>query len=58
MNAKTQDDKKGAPEMDKHEHGSMNTFNHQKTFEGFIKFMAYGATIAICILIFMAIVDG
>ena len=44
--------------MSDHEHGKMNTFVQEKTFEGFLKMMTWGAGIAICVLIFMAIVDG
>lgn len=44
--------------MAEHEHGKMDITEHEKTFEGFIKFATWGAIISICILIFMALVNA
>ena len=44
--------------MDHHTPGSMDIRDHEKTFNGFISMVRWGAMIAICILIFMALVDG
>lgn len=44
--------------MAKHERGTMDIRSHEKTFNGFVKMVAWGAFIAVCILIFMALVDG
>ena len=44
--------------MAEHKHGEMDIRSHQKTFNGFVHMVAWGAAIAICVLIFMALVDG
>ncbi len=44
--------------MAEYKHGSMDIRNHEKTFEGFVRLVSWGACISICILIFMALVDG
>lgn len=44
--------------MAEHKHGSMNIKTHEKTFEGFIRMVTWGAGIAIGILIFMALVNA
>lgn len=42
----------------KHEHGSMDTTDHQKTFDGFMKMATYVAVGSICLLIFIYMVNG
>lgn len=44
--------------MAEHKHGSMNIEEQEKTFDGFIKFVVYGAAISIGILLFMAIFNS
>lgn len=44
--------------MAKHEHGSMDTTEHEKTFVGFLRFAAWTAGISIGILIFLALVNS
>lgn len=44
--------------MAHHTPGSMDIRAHEKTFNGFIRMVSWGAMIAIGILIFMALVDG
>ena len=44
--------------MAEHKHGEMDTSVQEKTYEGFIKASTYVAVGSICILIFMAIVNG
>lgn len=44
--------------MAEHEHGKMNIDVQEKTFEGFIKWSGYVAVVSICLLIFMALVNG
>lgn len=44
--------------MAEYEHGSMDTRDHEKTFHGFVKIITWGAFIVVCVLIFMALVDG
>jgi hypothetical protein len=46
------------PIMAEHKHGSMNITNQEKVFDGFIKMVTRGAILCICILIFMALVNG
>ena len=41
-----------------YEHGSMDIRDHQKTFHGFVRLVGWAAFVVICILIFMALVDG
>ena len=43
---------------DKHEHGSMDTSVHEKTFEGFIRVSIIVAAVSIGILIFLALVNA
>jgi hypothetical protein len=38
-----------------HKHGSMNTKVQEKTFEGFMRLVTWGAGISIAILIFLAL---
>ena len=44
--------------MAEHEHGSMDTTEQEKTFEGFIKFVVWGTAISIGILIFLALANA
>lgn len=44
--------------MSDHKHGEMNSDVQQKTFDGFLTFMSRSAIVVICILIFMALVNG
>jgi len=43
---------------EEHKHGSMDVYDHEKTFDGFIRFVTVGAVLAILILIFMALVNA
>ena len=43
---------------EKHEHGSMDTTEQEKTFEGFVKMSTWVAGISIGILIFAYLVNG
>ena len=42
----------------KHEHGSMDITEHQKTFDGFMKMATYVAVGSIALLIFIYLVNG
>ncbi|MEM0944961.1 MAG: aa3-type cytochrome c oxidase subunit IV [Pseudomonadota bacterium] len=42
--------------MAEHEHGSMDTTEHERTFDGFIKASAYVIVISVAILVFLAFV--
>jgi Ni,Fe-hydrogenase I cytochrome b subunit len=44
--------------MAEHKHGSMDTKVQEKTFEGFIRMVTWGAGISIGVLIFMALANG
>ncbi len=44
--------------MAEHKHGSMDTKVQEKTFEGFIRMVTWGAGISIGILIFMALTNA
>lgn len=43
--------------MAEHKHGEMDITVQEKTFDGFVKMATWGAIIAICVLIFMALVN-
>lgn len=43
--------------MAKHEHGKMDITEHEKTFEGFVKWSIWVAAVSIGILIFLALVN-
>ena len=43
---------------EKHEHGSMDIKDHEKTFLGFVKFTTYSVVIILLTLVFLAIVNG
>ena len=44
--------------MSDYEHGKMNIETQEKTFHGFVQAVKYGVIISICVLIFMALVNG
>lgn len=44
--------------MADHEHGSMDTTTHQKTFDGFITFTIRAVIAIIGILVFMALANA
>lgn len=44
--------------MSDHKHGNMDTSVQEKTFEGFMKYVTWGAVVSIGILIFAALVNG
>ncbi len=44
--------------MAEHKHGSMDIRAQEKTFAGFIKLTIWGAGIAICVLILMALANA
>lgn len=41
--------------MAEHEHGTMDTKSQQKTFDGFMSFVAKCVMVTVAILVFMAI---
>ncbi|MEZ7813251.1 MAG: Ni,Fe-hydrogenase I cytochrome b subunit [Paracoccaceae bacterium] len=43
--------------MAEHKHGSMDTKVQEKTFEGFLRMVAWGSGISIGILILMALIN-
>lgn len=43
---------------DEHKHGSMDTSEHEKTFEGFVKWSVRIAVVSIGILVFLAIFNS
>lgn len=44
--------------MAQHEHGKMDITTQEKTFEGFIRWVTWGAVISIVALIFLALVNA
>lgn len=44
--------------MAEYKHGSMDIKVQEKTFEGFLRMVTWGAVISIGILIFMALANG
>jgi hypothetical protein len=44
--------------MAEHKPGSMDTSVQEKTFDGFIRMVTWGAVISICVLIFMALANA
>lgn len=44
--------------MAEHKHGSMNTSVQEKTFDGFMKYSMWIAIFSICLLVFIALVNG
>lgn len=49
---------KGEAKMAEHKHGSMDIKVQEKTFEGFIRMVTWGAAISIGVLIFMALANA
>ena len=41
-----------------HEHGTMDTSVHQRTFDGFVRFMTWSAVLSILVLIFLALTNA
>ncbi len=44
--------------MTKHEHGSMDVEDHEKTFEGFVKTVGWASILILVFLLFLAMVNG
>jgi len=44
--------------MAEHKHGEMDITTHEKTFEGFIRYVVWGAAISIGALIFLALANA
>lgn len=44
--------------MSEHDHGSMDTTEQEKTFDGFVKMSARVAIASILLLVFIALVNG
>ena len=44
--------------MGEHVRGTMDIRKHEKTFEGFVRMVAWGAVAIVCLLIFIALVNG
>ena len=44
--------------MAEHKHGSMDIKDHEKTFEGFVKFTTYSVIGILIFLVFLALVNG
>ncbi len=44
--------------MADHKHGNMDTKTQEKTFDGFMRMVAWGAAISIGILIFLALTNA
>ncbi len=44
--------------MAEHKHGSMNIKTHEKTYEGFIRFITWGAAASIAALILLALANA
>lgn len=44
--------------MADHTHGNMDIRSHEKTFEGFVKFVTWGAGLVLLFLVFLALVNG
>jgi Bacterial aa3 type cytochrome c oxidase subunit IV len=62
MGQGTSDQKGAAPMADhqqpEHKHGSMDIRAHEKTFAGFTRMTVWVVVIAICVLIFMGLVNA
>ena len=50
--------KDGAHNVVEHEHGAMDIADHVRTFDGFIRFLAWTAGLSILVLIFMALTNA
>lgn len=44
--------------MDRHEEGKMDISEQEKTFEGFIALVMYGAAAALGLIVFIGLVNG
>lgn len=44
--------------MAEYKHGEMDVSVQEKTFEGFIKYVTWGAIISILLLVFIGLVNG
>ena len=44
--------------MAEHEHGKMDISTQEKTFDGFMRTVTWGAVISIGVLIFIGLVNG
>ena len=44
--------------MTEHTHGEMNVREHEKTFEGFIRFSTWVTALVIVVLVFLALVNA
>jgi Ni,Fe-hydrogenase I cytochrome b subunit len=44
--------------MAEHKHGEMDIREHEKTFEGFVRFSVWVVAISLAILIFLALVNA
>ena len=44
--------------MADHKHGDMDTSVQEKTFDGFMKYVTWGAIFSISLLVFIALVNG
>ena len=44
--------------MADHKHGEMDTSVQEKTFDGFMKYVTWGAIGSILLLVFIALVNG
>jgi hypothetical protein len=44
--------------MSEHKHGEMDISVQEKTFEGFMKYVTWGAVVSIGILVFAGLVNG
>ncbi|WP_298294020.1 aa3-type cytochrome c oxidase subunit IV [uncultured Litoreibacter sp.] len=44
--------------MAEHEHGSMDTKDQEKTFDGFVKFTTYSIVIILVFLVLLAMING
>ncbi|MFX0542131.1 aa3-type cytochrome c oxidase subunit IV [Roseovarius sp. S1116L3] len=44
--------------MADHEHGEMDIKDHEKTFDAFVKWATRVAIFAVCVLLFMALVNS
>ena len=44
--------------MAEHKHGSMDTSVHEKTFDGFVKFVSRSVVIILVFLVLLALING
>lgn len=44
--------------MSDHENGSMDVEEHEKTFQGFVKAVAWSSILILLFLVFLAMVNG